>query len=189
MTSRAAAARGAVLVACAAVALSGCAGAGVDAGAVPFERPGWMADQDQRQAEHREALQGCVAGKGWNVTVDQFGGVVEPFDDADFPRWESDRDACRAEMGLGTSPTSLSRDRAELVYERQVDTWRCVLDAGHDVPAPPSREAFVEEITGAGGEDGAGVTVWGPYGDLPVRLSAAEMNALADTCPEPWWAE
>ncbi|WP_454050311.1 hypothetical protein [Cellulomonas sp. Marseille-Q8402] len=148
-----------------------------------------MAEQAQRQAEYREGLQACVTARGWNVTVDGAGGVVEPFDDADYPLWEADRDACRGELGLGAAMGALTRERAALVYERQVDTWRCVRDAGHEVPPPPSEEAFVEELTGSGERGAPGATEWGPYGDLPRRLPAAEMNELVEECPEPWWAD
>jgi hypothetical protein len=184
-----AAARGGVILLCAVVAVVGCSTGGTGGSEAPFERPGWMAEQSQRQAEYREALQACAAAKGWNVTIDTGGGVVEPFDDVDFPRWEADRDGCRSEMGLDDVSSSISRERARLVYARQVDTWRCVSELGHDVSAPPSEEAFVEELSGSGGEDARGATAWGPYGDLPVLLTDGEMSALADECPEPWWAD
>lgn len=166
------------------------AGCGDDAGgAVAFERPGWMAEQQQRQEEYQTGLQSCVAGKGWNVTVTTGGAVVEPFDDADYPRWEADRDACRAEMGLGDASAPPTRERVELLYARQVDTWRCVGAVGHDVPAPPSEEAYVEELTASAQSGDGGVTEWGPYGDLVERLSSAEWDDLVEECPEPWWAD
>lgn len=183
MISRAAAARRGLLVPAAVVALVGCGTADDPRAQGPYTPPGWMAEQAQRAAEYREGLQTCVAGKGWDVTVLDGGAVAEPFTDSEFARWQVDRDDCRAEMGIA-DPGALTRARAEQLYARQVDTWRCVRDLGHDVPAPPSEPAYVDELLGEGG-----VTEWGPYGDLAGVLTEAEMRAVTETCPEPWWAD
>lgn len=179
MTGRRVVRAGAVV---ALVALAGCAASGDEVAEVPYERPGWMAEQAQVQDEYRESLQSCVRAKDWNVTVDRYGGVVEPFDTADVPRWEADRDACLAEMGV-SGEARLDRERAELLYDRQVDTWRCVLDLGYDVPEPPSQETFVEALLGGGTRD------WHPYGDLVGAIPWSEWEALEETCPQPWWAD
>ena len=158
--------------------------------AISYERPAWMAEQAQRQEEHRSQLQSCVSSKGWDVTITPEGGVEEPFTEADYARYEIDRTACRAEAGLDDG-NNVRLDAARLgeIYDRQVDTWECLRAEGYPVAEPPSKELYVESSLAAQNGDSS-VNGWWPYGDAVFEeMAEAEYNRLQAECPEPWWAE
>ena len=68
--------------------------------------PAWFAEQAQAREEERLGYQRCMDAKGWDRTMMEGGGSVEPFvaEDADdrseIGRFDEDVEACRVELGL-----------------------------------------------------------------------------------------
>jgi hypothetical protein len=60
-------------------------------------------------------------------------------------------------------------------YTALLETATCLIDRGHQVPEPPSREAFIE----------AGDSAWHPYDVIVDTLTQAGWNEVNAICPQP----
>lgn len=165
--------------------LAGCTSAPqVDA---PWVEPDWMADQAQQVEQFVLDLQGCVEASGWNVTVDEYAGVDEPFSSQEeAERFRTDADACL--LALGHDPSSFDGEPTvadlQRSYEHEVDVHRCLVHQGVEMSEePPGEDRFVEQRLRPGSDDEA----WWAYGDPAVlALDAAELARVRQSCPEPW---
>ena len=173
--------------------------------ATAYAAPAWFAQQAQEREQARVALQTCLDGKGWSVTVNEFGGASEPFsDDAEMTRYHADMVDCRASAGL--SDQAPTQQQAEQAYRGALDTAACLRAQGFEVPDAPSEQSWVEafltassDAATAGGTAEAGddnVTssqVWSPYGELVAAAQddQAQLTKISDaekTCPQ-WWVK
>lgn len=152
-----------------------------------WTEPEWMAEQAQEREQFVLDLQACVTDRGWNVTVDEYAGVVEPFESREeAERYGSDSDDCLTALGQDVSrfddgPTV---EQLREHYQRELDVRDCLVHQGVRMQAePPAEEQFVEQSL-QGVDDGLG---WWAYGDPGVtELGQAEVAQLQQHCPEPW---
>ncbi|KGM13942.1 hypothetical protein N869_07805 [Cellulomonas bogoriensis 69B4 = DSM 16987] len=90
-------------------------------------------------------------------------------------------------MGLSNEPQLRTADDFAHRFDMLVEGYECLVAHGVDVPAPPTREAFLEQSL-AGGRDPVDIdSIWHPYlaPDL-VSRPWGEYDDLVQTCPEPW---
>jgi hypothetical protein len=154
--------------------------------------PAWFAEQAAERAAFRDNLQECVDARGWQVTVNEWGGGSEFrfADQAEVDRFVADVEECSAALGRhGASGFDDSDDPDALtryLYPMLVDTWECVVHQGYDVPPPPSEDELVRQY--AGGAPDSGEPIWDPYGDLSKDglMTVERMAELETTCPLPW---
>ena len=170
-----------------AIFLAGCAD-NAPSDTPSYTPPAWFSQQVQQREAHAAALQGCMDRKGWDVTVTEEGGVEEHFSDmAEFNAMMADMIACRGELGLPTGdPPPLTESQAREMYQHAVETWECLRNEGFALAAPPSEDAFVEQILNLG-QDGDYGGLWLPWADpaLPLReMTDAQYEELGRTCPQ-----
>jgi len=166
------------------------------AAAPAYTAPAWFAQQAQDREQARNALQSCLDGKGWTVTVNEFGGADEPFsDDVELTRYHADMVDCRASVGL--SDRAPTREQAEQAYHGMLDTAACLRAQGFEVSGAPSEQTWVEAFLAASSDTATagGATsasdVWEPYGELIAAAQGdetrlARISATEQTCPQ-WW--
>ena len=158
--------------------------------ATPWHEPSWFVEQAREREEARAAMQGCMDGLGWTLTMNEYGGTSTPFsDDATRERFSADAQRCRAENGLDRE-FALTASEASALYDRQLETRECLRQEGVDLPDPPTRETFVENAPRfAAGDETA--TWWEPYADLydleeRDLVDAATSTAAQGACPQYW---
>lgn len=154
---------------------------------VQWTEPEWMAEQAQEREQFVLDLQGCVQAKGWNVTVDEYAGVDEPFSSQEeSERFRSDADECITQLGYDLSQFDEEPTVAQLQqwYERETDVYNCLVNEGVEMAVePPSEEEFIEQWLQSSSDDLA----WWAYGDPTIlAMSGAEVAQLQQSCPEPW---
>lgn len=149
-------------------------GQGALSAASAWEPPKWLVEETTLRAAVREELQTCMDSKGWNVTMDEWGGAAEPFRSTDeLERFSSDRDACVAHTAEVLPRTSV--EPSVSAYERDLVTRRCFEAQGYEMPAPPTEAQY---------EAGAEAD---PYLDPAVGgLPQSTYEQLRVACPEPW---
>lgn len=145
--------------------------------------PAWFAEQAEQREAFRTGLQACVDARGWETTVDEWGGGDRAFtDSSELDRFVADVDDCSTSLGRhvgDVDPETTTRN----MYPMLVDTWECVVHLGYDVPPPPSEDELVRQYR----TDVTSGPVWTPYGDLMERPGAvADPAELEATCPQPW---
>lgn len=154
-----------------------------------WEEPSWMAEQEQQREQFVATLQACMDAAGWNVTVDDDAGFVEPFSDSDeLDRAVADSNACLAEQGIDVSTyETLTEAELRTMYPYDVDTYECLQAQGVDMQeSPPSIDAYVEQGL-ATLSDGSVELGWWPYGDPALSSkSQDEIAVLHQVCPERW---
>lgn len=130
-------------------------------------------------------IRDCMTDAGWEVEIDELDGslVASKVPDSQVVQLEQDLAQCAQRYPL--PELVISRENAELYYDRLVDAGECLDSLGFSVPEPPSREASVESMIGGnGGID----PLWDPYEPLHVgdvdRVAAAK--AMVE-CPRPEW--
>lgn len=145
--------------------------------------PAWFAEQAEQREAFRTSLQACVDARGWEVTVDEWGGGDQGFTEkAELDRFVADVDDCSRSLGRHVGVVD-SETTTRNLYPMLVDTWECVVHLGYDVPPPPSEDELVRQYE----TDGASGPIWTPYGDLMERAGAvADSAELEATCPQPW---
>jgi hypothetical protein len=176
-------------LACTAVlVLTGCTSGGDDTDAQPaYTAPAWFAEQAQEREEYRTALQSCLDGKGWKVTVNRDGGIDESFQGDEIERIHVDVDTCRVSMGFPASDDLPPQDEASLrrQYAMLVDTATCLRAQGVDVADPPSEDTWVD--TSLQGTDEQKQHQWHPYDDPAwAKVPEDRVAELERTCPQPW---
>lgn len=177
-----------VMAAVAAITLAGLAACSAPAGpattpSASWVDPPWVAEQAAQREEYRAQLQSCLDGRGWHVTVDLNGGIVEPFTDAtEFSRFESDKQACRVSMGYSADGLPATPDELKLQYEQLLDVRNCLIAHGLDMAEPSqSEDAWIDAAQ-------TGAVDWAPYNDPAIdALPLDEQEELwTVVCPQPW---
>ncbi len=172
------------------VALAACGPAAEEEQPVDaWTEPAWFAEQAQQREGYQSTLQSCFDSKGWELTFDTDGGVLEPLSLADRPRFEADLEECHLLAGLQMPDAVFTEADLRSWYRMDLDTVACIRHEGHDVAEPPSEDAYVEaSLTSQGGGAPDPESLWGgPYLDpVIVDLPAAERDALRQACPERW---
>ena len=142
--------------------------------------PPWVAEQAAQREEYRAGLQACLDGKGWRVTVDLNGGIVEPFTSDEVSRFRTDEESCRVAMGLSAEGTPATTEELRTGYRQMLDTRACLVAHGLDMAPPPSEDAWLDAVQ-------AGTNAWHPYDDPSLNaLSMAQQDELWALCPQPW---
>ena len=144
------------------------------ASAPVWAEPAWLADEIALRAAVREELQSCMDGKGWDVTMDEWGGAAEPFDrGAALATFGADRDDCL--VTVADAVPGATAVPPVSAYERDLVTRECVEARGYDLRVAPS------EVEYRGG------AVVDPYEDPALSgISKAEGAELRAACPERW---
>jgi hypothetical protein len=145
--------------------------------------PAWFAEQAEQREAFRTSLQACVDARGWEITIDEWGGGDHGFTEkSELDRFVADVDDCSRSLGRhvgDVDPDTTTRN----FYPLLVDTWECVVHLGYDVPPPPSEDELVRQYE----TDGSSGPIWTPYGELMERLGTApDREELEVTCPQPW---
>lgn len=121
------------------------------------------------------SLAQCLRDKGWTVEVGDGGiGANYPTDQGD--RFQADQLECRRKAGMSTGPPRVSQAEAEWYYAEFLRVVPCVEAQGVQVAPPPSKAAFVEQLTTYP------IPKWHPYDGAPEKSAALEK-----ACPiRPW---
>ncbi len=135
-------------------------------------------------------LQACMDARGWNRTMDESGGMLEPFSsDDEMQRAGADRDSCFSEQGidhqLDGSPTEA---QLRTMYRYDVDTYECLAAQGLRMEQqPPSADAYVERaLADANGTDGGGESWWPYFYPAVDSLGRERIAELEIVCPTRW---
>jgi hypothetical protein len=124
----------------------------------------------------------CMADKGWEVQLDNDGGwsTTVGVPDEQLEQFDADVDDCRATFGLDQPPPPLTQQEAEELYDLLTGAVAdCVRNLGYTVPEPPSRQAYVELLTGGGLAD------WHPHYVPEAEASFAVYQEVRAECPVP----
>lgn len=170
--------------------LSGCGGGAGDPVAPAWSPPAWFAQQAQKQEEYRVALQACLDGKGWDLTVTSLGGVEEGLSKADMQRFPGDLDTCRTSMGLPTQPPPKTDAELRDEYRKDLDVRACLVAQGYAMAEPQSEDAWLdaarESYDPATTEERLReIVMWTPYGDPVIdALPPSNVDELTTVCPQ-----
>jgi hypothetical protein len=150
-----------------------------------------MAEQAQAREQFVPTLQACMDGKGWNLTVDESSGIVEPFySEEEMYRASADKDECLLDQGIDTGQYERLPTEAELrsMYVYDVDTYDCLVAQGVKMEdEPPSVEVYVEQGLNPGGSQQGISESWWPYFDPAIlAMSQDEVAQLEQVCPVRW---
>lgn len=123
----------------------------------------------------------CMTDKGWEVQLDNDGWsttVGVPVEQLE--QFDSDMDDCRATFGLDQPPPPPTQQEAEEAYDLLTGAVSdCVRELGYTVPEPPSKRAYVENLTSGGLAD------WHPYYVPEAEESFAVYQEVRAECPVP----
>jgi len=143
--------------------------------------PPWVAEQAAQREEYRAALQSCLDGKGWHVTVNLDGGIDEPLTSDEYSQFMADQGACRQSMGLSAEGIPATLDELKVNYSQWLDVRNCFIAHGVQMGPPQSEDAWLDAAQSGGGD------LWLPYSDPALEaLSMDEQDALKALCPQPW---
>lgn len=150
-----------------------------------------MAEQAQQMDAFLPTLQACMDSRGWNLTMDESSGVLEPFSsDDEMYRARADSDSCLREQGIDPHQfdNPLTETQLRTRYGYDVDTYQCLVAQGLRMEQqPPSEDVYVERAlaSSAGTDDGA--ASWWPYFDPAVdSLGRERIAELELVCPARW---
>ena len=170
----------ALVLACAVMALSGCTGQDVSAGAPGWVEPTWITQLRQANEEYQSGQIACYAEYGFAAVPDMAGdvGFVNlPKDQATQDLLGVAAEDCNARVPLPERSKVLD----DAAYQRMLDLRECIIAHGYDVPEPPSAETWKES--------NPVYLAWNPYqvfeGPAQTRLPNDALFALADACPQP----
>ena len=169
--------------------LSACTAQGDGPEVSEWTAPAWMTEQAQAKERFVPRLQACLDSKGWNVTVDESAGVLEPFSSEDeMLRASVDIDACLLEQGIDPTRFKSGNSEADLrvMYRQDLDTYECLVAQAVDLEQKPiSEEKYVE--LGLSGENASLSESWLPYLDPAIlKMEEADVADLKRICPERW---
>lgn len=159
-----------------ALLLSGCAGPSAPAPSTRTPAPDAAAASATGSVDQKQlALADCLRQRGWDVRVSSGGlGVDYPASQAD--RFHADEQACISQAGMDAAPPTVSSEEAAWLYDEFLRITPCVEAKGIPVAPPPSKGAFVEQLTAHP------IPAWHPYDGAPDRVTE-----LAKDCPvAPW---
>ncbi|WP_231583614.1 hypothetical protein [Cellulomonas sp. A375-1] len=164
---------------------------------VEWTAPAWFAEQAQAREEERLGYQRCMDAKGWDRTMMEGGGSVEPFvaEDADdrseIGRFDEDVEACRVELGL-PEPHEMTADELAVQYDAELDIARCLEHLGFEISEPPSRQAWIDRMLAANHDPSTAGDLWAPHNELAERAVAGEqdierrLDEAQAQCPQYW---
>lgn len=136
---------GVVIVAC--LGLAACSDGG-EAEGTEWTEPAWFAEQAREREEIATILQECMDAKGWDVQVDEYGGIdanLAPFPD-DGAQLVADMTACYDQIPSTYKVTVDAAYYHDVLYPQQVDVYHCLVNQGIDVSAPPPVDIWVEDM-------------------------------------------
>lgn len=107
--------------------------------------------------------------RGWETEVEDDGGVVTEWTDAQENIYKVDSAECSTAAG---GDDELTPAEYEAGYDALIENWECIIDEGYDLPEPPTYQAWMD--IGA---------AWNPYADLPESVTGDELVALTTACP------
>jgi hypothetical protein len=140
-----------------------------------------VAEQAAKREEFRTAMQACLDARGWQVTVDLNGGIVEPFTSDEQSRFTTDYDVCRVLMGYSAEGLPATVDELKVNYGQWLDVRDCFVAHGVAMGPPQSEDAWLDAVQ-SGSSD-----LWLPYTDPALEaLPMDEQEALEALCPQPW---
>lgn len=120
-----------------------------------------------------KAMIDCMQEKGWDPQLD-WGGAL---DYGNVPQsqatvLEADSTECIANTGWGDL-TRLTADQISILYEREVDTYKCLVGIGESPGEPPTRQSYIDSF-GTGEQYHA------------IREVPAQEEVI-QACPPPTW--
>ncbi len=131
-------------------------------------------------------LQGCLDRQGWDYVINADGGIDVPIPQDVLDRLMVDVEACRAAMGLSSTPAPDTDESLRGFYAMLIDTWQCLRAHGVQMSEPPSEDTFVDDYQRAG-EGSDTVSGWHPYDDDGIyAIPADERARVLSECPQPW---
>lgn len=149
----------AAIAAAIAVAIAGCTSTPGEPSADGSPSP------SKPQAEDWQAgMVQCLTDKGWDVTSRDDGGFGYELSEEQLDPFDQAREECHLSLGYDFEPPEYSQDEAAEIYDAFVTAAECVRDLGYEVPDPPSKQAFVEEMVSGD------LPSWNPYNGV-VGLS------------------
>lgn len=110
----------------------------------------------------------CMSESGWVVETSADGGVASEFPESQRDIYEAEAAICAQQAGSGVRPTE---EQFEIGYQGLTDDHDCIVEAGYDLPPPPSYQAWREM-------DGR----WNPFMEVPSSLSSDELEVLIELC-------
>jgi hypothetical protein len=128
-----------------------------------------------------EAYFYCMVDRGWELTrlgdrwIDgsESGGIPEEQLDA----YHADDEECGQQSGradLGTP--SVSAEEAALLYDLLLEVAVCVRDLGYQVPDPPSKQSFVDDLVAYP------IPAWHPHN---ASTAPEDRQRIMTQCPVP----
>lgn len=111
--------------------------------------------------------------RGWTPRVDADGSSSFNVTNEQKDAFQSDNAECVELIGGNLEPVKSEEEWLEF-YDRLVQTNRCLIEYGLDLPAPPTFQSWQDS-----GRN------WGPYGDVPLEIIQEELPALEQACPQP----
>lgn len=129
--------------------------------------------------EATRLLAACIRDRGFNVEV------IPPGDGISFEAVPATQNSaaqaaeqeCRDGLNLREGSASDYTDEVRShIYDYQLALRQCLIEAGYDIPDPPSREIYVENYFR---------DPWIPYSFLPVdALNALDPESIIYRCPQ-----
>lgn len=143
----------------------------------------WAEFWDRANVEYTAAVVQCLRDKGWAVDHEE-GTIQYGIEYSDPERQQplfraADSDCGREAVARGyTDPGTRVWDGTTLrfLYDYNVDRYQCLLNAGYDIPTPPSFEAWLDTYQTGQGE------IWIPYRYLPRDWLSKQ--AAESACPQ-----
>lgn len=172
--------------------MSGCTTRGGGDAQVEWKAPAWFAGQARQRDEVASILQDCVSRSGWDLTVNEYGGIEENL--ADFPDPQAPVaivQSCYAEIPEKYNVTVDQTYLHDVLYPQQVDTYDCLVAHGVEPDPPPAVDIFVEAHLSTA-EGGDPWIAWG--GDWTTEYTQGGAHTEADLaeleieCPQPYVA-
>ncbi len=126
--------------------------------------------------EYFPRLAACLQAAGFVAEVVEGGQALQYSygSEAQRPAFEQAKAECDQEIGVPPPPSMLSEAEIRERYAFLVEARACLIAAGHDLPEPPSEDAFVESWA---------THPWSPFNDLP-SMSTEAWASLIEECPQ-----
>ncbi|MBO9556721.1 MULTISPECIES: hypothetical protein [Cellulomonas] len=129
------------------------------------------------------AVRDCMQAAGWDVeVVEQPGGahgLAGTYPDDQKSRYDEALATCQADNGQSSELPAMTTSDADAYYDALTTTAQCLRDEGHEPPAAPSRQAFIDAAT-------RGDIIWNPYADFfTENLTMDEYDRVNRACPLP----
>ncbi|MEY2848004.1 MAG: hypothetical protein RI885_669 [Actinomycetota bacterium] len=153
------------------VILAGCSGS-------PQPLPQPTSSPKSFGVQQADYVADCLEGQGWEVTRTADGAFEVTYSVDQEAQYQAQRTQCYSdsEEKLGTQP-KLTESAVSALYDQQVSTSDCLEALGFDIPDPPTKQAWVEQVLQSSGSS----DTWYPYN----YLEAEDQVSASQKCPEP----